>query len=107
MEGQELSGCMSRTAGASAAALAGRLLQQALALEEVQARAAAVGALEWESPAGWNFREYLAERSRTLGSAAELIRRAARLADLHAAELCGGHTAGASGEADQSAWGRR
>jgi hypothetical protein len=93
---------------AAAAALAGRLLQQALALEEVQARAAAVGALEWESPAGWNFRDYLADRSRDLGSAAELIRRAARLADLHAADLgaAEGLPAGPGRAAQEPVWDR-
>ncbi|CAA9250518.1 MAG: hypothetical protein AVDCRST_MAG83-2593 [uncultured Arthrobacter sp.] len=70
-----------------AADLGGRLLRQARELEEIRHRAAAVAALDWESPAGRNFRQYLAGRASAVGSAAELLEQAARLAEVYAAEL--------------------
>ncbi|WP_159620520.1 hypothetical protein [Arthrobacter zhaoguopingii] len=76
-----------------AADLGGRLLRQARELEEIRHRAAGVAALDWESPAGRNFRQYLAGRASAVGSAAELLEQAARLAEVYATEL--GHAAGA------------
>jgi hypothetical protein len=73
------------TGGASD--LGGRLLRQARELEEIRHRAAAVAALDWESPAGRNFRQYLAGRAAAVGAAAERLELAARLAEAYAAEL--------------------
>ncbi|RJU02471.1 hypothetical protein D6T65_07780 [Arthrobacter frigidicola] len=70
-----------------AAELGGRLLRQARELEEIRHRAGAVAAVDWESPAGRNFRLYLAGRASAVGSAAELVEQAARLAEVYAAEL--------------------
>jgi hypothetical protein len=75
-----------------AAGLGGRLLRQARELEEIRHRAAVVAALDWESPAGRNFRQYLAGRASAVGGAAELLEEAARLAAAYAADL--GDTAG-------------
>ncbi|TDK25277.1 hypothetical protein E2F48_08325 [Arthrobacter crusticola] len=69
-----------------AADLGGRLLRQARELEDIRHRAAVVAALDWESPAGRNFRQYLAGRAAAVGAAAELLEQAARLAEEYAAE---------------------
>ncbi len=46
----------------SIVALQAGLHQQAQQLEDIRRRALSVGLLSWESPAGRNFRSYLAER---------------------------------------------
>ncbi|WP_156135025.1 hypothetical protein [Arthrobacter sp. L77] len=59
------------------AAMAARLRWHAGQMADIRRHALSVGLLSWESPAGGNFRDYLAERGRELGSTAELLESAA------------------------------
>ena len=60
------------------AAMAARLQWHAGQLGDIRAQALSVGLLSWESPAGINFRAYLAERCGELGRTMDLLECAAR-----------------------------
>lgn len=63
------------------AAVAQRLRLQAVSLEEIRAGIAAAGRLDWDSPAGHNFRVYLFAQEGEAARCVELLREAAVLAD--------------------------
>ena len=60
------------------AAMASRLRWHAGQMADIRRHALSVGLLSWESPAGINFRAYLAERCGELGRTMDLLECAAR-----------------------------
>jgi len=60
-----------------AAALRSHLLYQAEAVDEIASRMCSVAALDWESPAGRNFRDYVVTQLGGVRQASELLRDAA------------------------------
>ncbi|MBG6225336.1 hypothetical protein IWX63_001908 [Arthrobacter sp. CAN_A2] len=60
------------------AAMAARLHWHAGQMGDIRRHALSVGLLSWESPAGGNFRAYLAERCEDLGRTMDLLERAAQ-----------------------------
>lgn len=57
-------------------AMAARLRLHAGRLGDIRRHALSVGLLSWESPAGANFRAYLAERCEELGRTVDLLQEA-------------------------------
>lgn len=68
-------------AGGAVAAAAHRLRLQGGSLEAVRKGIAAAGRLDWESPAGRNFRLHLLAQERDAARCVELLEEAAVLAD--------------------------
>lgn len=75
---REASSGAGAVAGAEISAMAARLGRHAGQLGDVRRHALSVGLLSWESPAGTNFRAYLAERCEELGRTVDLLEDAAR-----------------------------
>ena len=70
-----------------AAAIRSQLVRQAEATDEVASRARAVAALEWDSPAGHNFSDYLVGQVAGVRLAGEQLRAAATRVGLFAVTL--------------------
>ena len=71
----------------TAAALSSHLLRQAELVEEIASRLAGGGALEWDSPAGRNFGEYVLAQAVGVRRAGGLLREAAAQVGSFALEL--------------------
>ncbi|WP_028281239.1 hypothetical protein [Arthrobacter sp. H5] len=69
------------------AALAYQVRLHSDSVDEICARLVAVAGIDWESPAGRNFRSYLGERRRSMAEVAGLLRLAAVQLDAHSAAL--------------------
>lgn len=67
--------------------LAGQLRLQAEAVESVRERLRGAESISWESPAGRNFRTYLAERGLTVAATAAYLREVTLSLDAYGAEL--------------------
>ena len=80
--------CEPRAVDSSAvAALSARLLHQADSVDEVASRLTGVAGLDWESPAGRNYSEYVLNQTGSVRQASALLREAASRSESLASTL--------------------
>ncbi|GAB3533335.1 hypothetical protein GCM10027403_07090 [Arthrobacter tecti] len=81
-----------------AAEYAGHLRVQAETLEEVHTRLCGAQDIEWESPAGRKFKEYLGERIQAVADAATRMREAAVYLEAYSSALQAAEVTMAAGQ---------